>query len=185
MIRVEVQDQAVQALLHRLSQSVKNLQPAMGEIGTTLVDHVRLGFKGGTDPWGSKWKSIGQAAIMGRLKHRKNSFLKSGKISKPGQNYLTGGVQPLLDTGNLRSSITYRATGNSVEVGTNVKYASTHQIGAKQGAFGRTRRNSPIPWGNIPARPFMPIRNGKADLPAGWQAEIVGILQRRIAEAVQ
>jgi phage gpG-like protein len=35
-------------------------------------------------------------------------------------------------------------------------------FGARQGAFGRTRRNGPIPWGNIPARPFLPIsENGE------------------------
>lgn len=185
MITVQVQDQAVQAMLRRLQASVSNLKPAMAEIGTTLTDNVRMGFKTSTSPWGERWKSIGQVAIMGRLGHRKDSFGKKGKITKKGQSYLTGGIQPLLDTGNLRSSITYQATNNSVTVGTNVKYAKTHQFGATQGAFGRTRRGGPIPWGTIPARPFMPIRNARADLPATWQREIIDILQRRIQEAAQ
>jgi hypothetical protein len=30
-------------------------------------------------------------------------------------------------------------------------------FGAKQGAFGRTSRGGPIPWGDIPARPLLPI----------------------------
>lgn len=185
MINVHVQDQAVQAMLRRLQASVSNMQPAMAEIGTTLTDNVRIGFRDSKDPWGSKWKSIGQAAIMGRLGHRKDSFGKRGKITKKGQGYLTGGIQPLLDTGALRSSIAFNATGNSVEVGTNLKYAKTHQFGAKQGAFGRSKRGGQIPWGNIPARPFMPIRNDRADLPQAWQREIIDILQRRIQEAAK
>lgn len=34
-------------------------------------------------------------------------------------------------------------------------YAAVMQGGAAQGAFGRTSRGGPIPWGNIPARPFL------------------------------
>ena len=35
-----------------------------------------------------------------------------------------------------------------------LKEAGTHQFGASKGAFGTTSRGSPIPWGDIPARPF-------------------------------
>ena len=41
--------------------------------------------------------------------------------------------------------------------GSPMVYAAAMQFGAAQGAFGRTRRNGPIPWGNIPARPFLGI----------------------------
>jgi phage gpG-like protein len=36
-------------------------------------------------------------------------------------------------------------------------YAAVQQFGAAKGAFGRTSRGAPIPWGNIPARPFLGI----------------------------
>jgi phage gpG-like protein len=185
VISVEVNDRGVNAMLWRLQRSVSNMQPAMAEIGAALVSRIGTGFKGAKSPWGDKWKSLSQAAIMGRLSHRKDAFGKRGKITKKGQGYLTGGVQPLSDTGRLRSSITYRATDKSVEVGTNVPYARTHQFGARQGAFGRTRRNGPIPWGNIPARPFMPIKNNRADLPASWKWEVMDIIQARINEAAK
>ena len=32
---------------------------------------------------------------------------------------------------------------------------SKHQFGAEKGAFGATSRGTPIPWGDIPARPFL------------------------------
>lgn len=163
MIRIEVDDRAVQTMLHRLQQSVGNLQPAMAEIGATLNDNIRMGFKDSRDPLGTAWKRLSKVTATRRK---------------------GGAGQPLLDTGRLRNSITYRATGNSVEVGTNVKYATTHQFGAAQGAFGRTRRGGPIPWGHIPARPFMPITdNGKVWLPAAWQEAVIDILQRRLMEA--
>ena len=40
-------------------------------------------------------------------------------------------------------------------VGSPSIYAGTHQFGAEKGAFGATSRGDPIPWGNIPARPFL------------------------------
>ncbi len=93
--------------------------------------------------------------------------------------------QPLRDTGRLMNSITRKATGSEVRVGTNVVYAAVHHFGAKRGSFGtkevtvkpHTRlinqvfgrpltkarkvnvrahqRSMPMPWGDIPARPFM------------------------------
>ena len=163
MIRFDVRDTAVTAMLRRLQRAASDTQPAMAEVGTTLVDNIRMGFKGSMDPWRTPWLPLSPVTAA---------------LRKKGQ-----GGQPLLDTGRLRSSVTYRAVNRGVEVGTDVIYARTHQFGVKQGAYGRTKRNGPIPWGNVPARPFMPSRNGRADLPADWQNEIIGIVQRRILEA--
>jgi phage gpG-like protein len=185
VISIKVNDAPVQALLNRLAQSVKNMQPALSEIGSTLVNNIGMGFKSSTSPYGEKWKPIGQAAILGRMGKNKGNFTKDGKISKTGQGVAMSGFQPLMSSGVLRNSITQTVEGSSVVVGTNVKYAATHQFGAKQGAYGRTRRGGPIPWGNIHARPFMPIRNSKAELPSAWRDEFVGILQRRLMEATQ
>ncbi|MHA1866628.1 MAG: phage virion morphogenesis protein [Candidatus Heimdallarchaeaceae archaeon] len=67
-----------------------------------------------------------------------------------------GSSKPLQDTGNLRNSILPKVMNrNSAIVFTNVKYATTHQFGTRKGAFGRDRHNRPIPWGDIPARPYM------------------------------
>jgi len=50
-------------------------------------------------------------------------------------------------------------SATSASVGTNLKYATTQHYGAKQGQFGhgnyKTKQGSfPIPWGDIPPRPF-------------------------------
>jgi phage gpG-like protein len=44
-----------------------------------------------------------------------------------------------------------------VEVGSSLEYAAVQQLGARRGQFGRTRRGAPIPWGDIPARPYLGI----------------------------
>ena len=44
-----------------------------------------------------------------------------------------------------------------VIAGTNKVYAATHQFGAERGEFGADRRGRPIPWGDIPARPFLGV----------------------------
>ena len=75
------------------------------------------------------------------------------------------GGQPLLDTGRLAASITHVSGNYSAEIGTNVIYAGTHQRGAAKGQYG-----SNIPWGDIPARPFLPNEND--GLPDLWKADI-------------
>ena len=41
--------------------------------------------------------------------------------------------------------------------GSNLVYAPTHQFGAEKGDFGSTSKKRPIPFGDIPARPFLGI----------------------------
>ena len=184
MITMRVDDVGIQQAFNRLSDAVGNLQPAMDEIGAAVRDRVSETFKTSTDPWGNRWRGLSQSAVMARLARRKDSYTKSGKLSAKGKGYAMGGFQPLLDTGRLRNSITYRATSQGVTIGTNTIYARTHQFGASQGQYGRSRRG-PIPWGNIPARPFLPVRSNGAAMPPSWQSEIIDILQRRIEEATR
>lgn len=82
-------------------------------------------------------------------------------------------VKILRDTGRLANSINARVEGGSVLLGTNVTYAITHQQGAKKGQYGRSRRGGPIPWGNVPARPFF----GYSDQD---QADVLELLQRYV-----
>lgn len=56
---------------------------------------------------------------------------------------------------NLFSSIIYQMTEDSLLAGSPMKQAAIMQFGAAQGAFGRTKRGGPIPWGGIPSRPYL------------------------------
>ena len=60
-------------------------------------------------------------------------------------------------TGKLAASIQPDSGAAFAQVTTNDVRARTLHAGAKQGQFGRSKRNGPLPWGNIPARPFMVI----------------------------
>lgn len=66
-----------------------------------------------------------------------------------------GGHSLLQGEGDLLDSIQYQIQGDQILVGSPLVYAGTMQWGAKQGAFGRTSRNGPIPWGDIPAREYL------------------------------
>lgn len=84
-----------------------------------------------------------------------------------------GGTARLLNrTGQLAKSITGQASEWQVIVGSAEEYAATHQFGAKQGSFGRTSKNAPIPWGDIPARPFLGLSSDDIsdleDLTESW-----------------
>jgi len=69
--------------------------------------------------------------------------------------------------GDLFGSIVHELEPNGVVVGSDMVYAPTHQYGAKKGAFGTMKNGSPIPWGNISARPFLGI-------PADFEDRILG-----------
>jgi len=101
-ISTEINDRFVRAALDRLSAAGRDLTPAMKGIGRALKTRVQLCFKISRDPYGAKW---------------------AGLKSRDGK--------PLVDKGRLRGSVTYRAGRDSVTVGTNVKYARTHQFGAE------------------------------------------------------
>lgn len=57
----------------------------------------------------------------------------------------------------LRNSIQPDSTETEASLSTSDPKAATHQFGAKQGQYGKSSRGGPIPWGNIPARPFLPM----------------------------
>lgn len=159
-VRVEIDDRRVQAALKRLLEAAGDLSGPMDDVGAALAERVRLTFHDGADPWGDPWAPLKPSTIARRRKR--------------------SGV-PLRDTGRLMNSIGHRAGSDFVEIGTNVEYAATHQFGARKGRYGKTRRGAPIPWGDVPARPFLPIRDGAADLPQPWREEIVEILSRHLA----
>lgn len=160
MITITVDDRAVLAAIQALRQHVENLQAPMADIGQALTEAARLAFHDARDPYGRGWAPLSAVTVSRRRQ---------------------GSAVPLRDTDRLMNSLTYRADASSVEVGTDVIYAGTHQFGARQGAYGRTRRGGPIPWGSIPARRFLPTDG----LPDDQQDEVLDILRDHIARAVK
>ena len=163
-VSVTVDDAAVTAALSRLRGRLGDLRPAMEDIGANLVGEIDLGFRAQSDPWGNPWAKHSEITASRRRKGK-------GR----------GGDKILRDTGVLANSISHQVDANSVVVWTNLKYAPTHQFGARQGAFGRTRRGGPIPWGDIPRRAFLPLNPaGDIDLPPDQLAGILDTLSRHL-----
>ena len=110
----------------------------MGRLGRLSLNSTKQRFNEGVAPDGSRWA--------------RNSLVT---IARKGQ------AKPLWgESGNLRTQINYEAGPDGLVWGsgaTTAEYAATQQFGAAKGAFGKTKFGGPIPWGNIPARPYLGI----------------------------
>ena len=136
-------------LLDRLKAKLTDLTPVMAAIGEDILFGIEDAFAGEQSPSGQAWRSSRRAEKEG------------GKT--------------LQDTRRLLNSLHVVAGPDSVSVGTNVIYGATQHFGAKAGSFGEviarvaafTRkggvkvrehtRRMRVPWGDIPARPFLGV----------------------------
>lgn len=139
MITIELNDEALQEGLSRLTGLMSDLTPVMQDLGELLMLSTKERFPKGIAPDGTPWAAKTAATI---------------------QRYLSRGdradSRPLYGpSGALSQQIFYEAGPDQVEIGSNRIYAAVMQFGAAKGAFGTTSRGGPIPWGNIPARPFL------------------------------
>jgi len=137
-LTIELDDAEIQASLAKLGATLADPSPALREIGEHLLRTTRARFSQGEKkaPDGTPWAR--NTAVTIARKGRDNPLYQSGMLQ-----------------GQLRWQL---ADGNkAVEVGSNRIYAAVQQFGQPKGASGRTRRGGPIPWGDIPARPFLGV----------------------------
>jgi phage gpG-like protein len=152
-LEFEVKAAAVERALKDIA-SAEKVRKALGAVGRVVKSKIQLGFRASTSPYGEPWKP---------------PVLRNGA--------------PLVDTGALRSSISYRVEADRVVIGTNLKYAPVHQFGAT--ILPKRKKYLAVPVGGsaggaaptamillrkavIPARRFMPINNGQVELPPAW-----------------
>ncbi|NOT66397.1 MAG: phage virion morphogenesis protein [Methylotenera sp.] len=137
MIEVKFDNKTVLQALGKLANASANPRPALLSIGEDLVKSTKNRFNESRGPDGKAWAPNSPLTLI-----RKR------------------GTKPLIDNGILRDQISYAEEGNTLTIFSTLEYAATQQFGAKKGAFGRTKRNAPIPWGDIPSRPFLGISFG-------------------------
>lgn len=153
-LEIKAQDKDLTELLQKLQKKTGDLSPAMRVIGEIVRTSVLRNFEAGGRP--TRWKPV-------KLAFGKK---KGGTVLR--RRGMGGG---------LMGSINARAQSHSVTIGTNKVYAAVHQFGAKRGEFGKQpvsvrpfrrkdgakvkghTRNTPFPWGDIPARPFLMVQN--------------------------
>lgn len=163
MITIELKQDQVGPALDALGELLEDLTPVMQEIGDYLVESTKQRFQEGKAPDGTPWAPK-SAATLAR-------YEAMGARSAM--------VRPLIGPNAILSrEIFHQAGPTSLEIGSPTIYAAVMQFGAGKGAFGKTSRGAPIPWGPIPARPFL-------GLSPDDEAEIVGITEEWIARAAE
>ena len=157
----------------------RDFRPVLPEIGEDMTESTKARFASATSPDGTPWAA--NSAVT--LANYSALFArgKDGALTKRSAQKL-GAKKPLQgETGALASTINYQVLDSqTVGIGSPTIYASTHQYGAQSGEFGfgvyAARVGSfPIPWGNIPARPFLGA--SEAD-----KANIVDLVRRYMRE---
>ena len=147
---VELQDAAAAALrdlVGRMSRPIGFFK-SVGEYLTQIA--IPRNFANQSSPDGIPWAQLSSVTIARRA--------AKGV-----------GPTPILQvTRRLAASVVSQPDDQGVTVGSPVPYAAVMQGGAAQGQFGTTGRGGPIPWGNIPARPYL-------GLSAADEAEIIAI----------
>ena len=137
MFRVEINDDQVNTAMTRLSYNLSDNSELMQELGEILVASAQDRMTEGVQPDGQPFAPRSQTTI-----DRYHALQRSyGK--------------PLTQSGDLRLGLFYQHGTDHVEYGSNAIQAAVMQFGARKGAFGTGARGQSIPWGDIPARPYI------------------------------
>lgn len=195
MISVQVTGDVAGSLSELIAQ-VEGLESgggAMDDVGDILVNLIRAQLRSGQTPWGQKFEPLAKFTINTRFRGGKR-YTKSGGMTARFTRHMTGNHVPLNDTGkHIADRITSARTTAGVVVGMldneGNKIGRVHQYGAVIRAKRAKYLAIPVGDGSfrfkkqvkIPARPFMPIRNNRVDLPAEWVDQIVERLRAALA----
>lgn len=127
--------EGIEAVLNRFAQlqrAANDLDKPLKASGVYMLGSIERNFRAQGRP--QKWESLATSTLAAR---------RSGKGK--------GGAQILIDTANLKNSVTsekaLQTTGSGFSIGTNVIYAPRQHFGYPGGA-GRGRSKTP-------ARPFL------------------------------
>jgi len=123
-------------VLHAMQERMGDLSEPMSAIAAMLESASERAFADEANPTtGEKWDPLSPVTLQLRP-HRADG-------------------QILQDSGQLAASIETDFGPDYAAIGTNKIYAGTMFFGAQQGAFGKSAKGNPLPWGDIPAREFI------------------------------
>lgn len=141
MLMLDVNMESLRHGLAGLESASRDLSPLTRRISGVLADATERAFADEADPTtGAYWLPLSPVTIARRA--------KQGKW--PGQMLQ-------VSQGGLASSIQEDSGPDEARLGSDKVYGPALQFGAWKGAFGRTKRGAPIPWGDLPSRPFMGV----------------------------
>ena len=136
MIEIEINIDDLETSLTELINLGADLTPIHRGLAGILADIPEQAFSAQANPeTGEAWEALSPVTVGRR-----------------------GSATPILQvSGQLAGSMQSDYGRDFARVSTGDERATTMFFGAKQGEFGRTSRGGPIPWGDIPARPFFGI----------------------------
>lgn len=132
-IEIKIDNKQIESKLLDLAQKSENLRPLMKNIAGIFAYSTEENFKEEGRP---KWQNLKDSTIKQRTK----------KKQWPGMI--------LQVTGQLASSVNTYYDDDSAIIGSNLAYASIHQLG------GQTGRNKSV---EIPARPYLKLSDDDMD----------------------
>lgn len=141
MITLQVKDDGTQAALSELAAKLTDMTPLMAQIVEFLLDGTLDRFKTGQAPDGSTWAAKSQTTIDAYISRKQPMSFR-----------------PLIGPTKTLSAASSFATSSGADwarLSARPIQSAVMQFGAKKGAFGNNKAGRPIPWGDIPARPFM------------------------------
>lgn len=156
-VEVEFDNAAVLAAIRGALAELADPRPLLLDIGEALVNSTRDRFSAQRGPDGQAWQALSPRYL-------------ATKAPNPGKI--------LQRRGDLVQKIFPQVQGTTLLVGTDRVYGAVHQFGALKGKFGKTKRGAPIPWGDIPARPFLGISDDDA-------SEIIAIARDHLQARLQ
>ncbi|MDK3072760.1 phage virion morphogenesis protein [Sedimentitalea sp. JM2-8] len=153
MIEIEFNTDTLTPALQRVAAALGDMTPVMADIGELLLASTQDRMLRGEQPDGQAFAPRSPVTLE--------------RYAALGFSF--GG--PLHLTGEMRGQLATESGSDFARIGSNAIQAVVMQFGASQGAFGaaigRTRPTDkrptsqdyffPIPWGDIPARPFIGI----------------------------
>lgn len=141
MWRSELKEDQITKALGRISVALSDTSSLMHDIGDLMAESTKDNFRQGQAPDGTPWAPKSPATL--------DAYERRGD-GRP--------ARPLIGpTTTLSTTINYEVGTDSVAWGSNVIQAAVMHLGAPKGSLGTTSQGGSIPWGNIPARPYLGI----------------------------
>ncbi|TDV42911.1 phage virion morphogenesis protein [Pseudomonas helmanticensis] len=157
MLTIELKHQRLQQTLNQIEDAIGDLKPLMQSIAAELASQTEENFEHEGRP---EWPELSDVTTENRVK----------------RGHWPGQILQVSAAG-LAASITTHATDSSAMVGSNKPYAAMMQ-------FGGERADFPSLWGDIPARPYLPMdADGRLETEA--EKSILGLVLAHLKEAAR
>lgn len=138
-MRVKVTQDTVTTGLARAADALGDMSLPMSQIGELLLASTKDRVAAGVDVDGKPFAPRSATTLQ--------------RYGKLGLKY----GAPLNRSGRFRKGIAYNSGPDWAQVGSNAVQAAVLHFGAAKGTFGQSARGQDLPWGNIPARPWLGV----------------------------